>query len=156
MYLVEDITAGMFVPPDEVPAFYKTPTNKAAFQAAYKEAASSKGPIFKWERKIEASPSITPAKKVRRPLQYPIAKVIFKEMIQAPKYAHGETTYILRCLDQECSGSKFYQALSYYSSEKINVILVDDFCYDGIKVDKYKLNLLIVCESVLNKFNIAV
>ena len=162
MYLVEDITARMLVPAEEVPAFQPTSANKKAFQVAYKGVSSSQGPIFKGERKSDfaaGSPSIT-TKKVRGTPKYQQAKERFKEMMgtagDEDGHEHGETMYILRCLDTECSEASLYQALSYYSSDLINTILLDDFDYNDEQVHKNKANLLLVCEAVLNRFNIAV
>jgi hypothetical protein len=94
---------------------------------------------------------------VRKASAYPKAKEVFKVMMgkegDEDGHEHGETMYILRCLDTECSTTSLYTALNHYPSELINTILLDDFKYSGNKVLKNKANLLIVCETVLDLYN---
>jgi len=155
MYLVEDVLDDMLVPPLDVPAFQATPMNKVAFKTAYESLGSPTGKnIFKSERKsdFESGNYKATITKVRKAAKYPVAAAQFKQMMgtegDEDEYEHGETMYILRCLDTDCSGSSLFGALDYYPSGLINSILHDDFNYRGNEVLPNKENLLLVCEAV--------
>ena len=154
MYLLDDITPEMLVPVQDVPSFQPTPANKRDFQQAY--LPEMPPVVYKRPHKSDlalSSQEIIP-KKVRTNGKYERAMVRCKEMLGNVGEDQGnEMSYILRCLDTDCSPLALYQALEYYSAERINQILAEDFKYNDLFVARSKANLLVVCEGVLNKLN---
>jgi hypothetical protein len=160
MYPVGYILDEMLVPALQVPAFKVTEERREAFYKAYQTGDSSLVSVFKKELKSDSASLdlVSMTKKVRKTVDYTIAKERFKAMMgedgELDDFEYVETMYILRCLDTECSSSSLFAALNYYSAARINDILRESFGYKGFEVIKNKSNLFSVCEAVLEFYNV--
>ena len=165
MYLVEDVEE-MLVPSDDVPLFENPIIVPVAADESMMVTPKKPHRKYKRERKSDFSAGsyISSIKKVRMiEADYPIAKENAKKLIgevddggeeEEHTIERAETQYVLKCLITSCTSSSMFEALNYYPSTLINLILVDDLNYRGVEVLKNKANLLLVCESFLNAFNL--
>ena len=155
MYLVDDIIDDV-VHTDEVPPFTQAVPLQADKQSdltTFKKAKTT----FKPERKSDFTTGVYEAsvRKIRNVPGFPNARQKVTNMLEREEdvYQHHETMYILRCLETACTSLSLCTGLDHYESALINSILLDDFEYDGFKVMRNKINLLIVCESFLMNLN---